>query len=208
MRLSYVLALVLAGCSNNNTTTTPDMAAPAADMAMAATPTCAAYCTAIMANCTGDGTNGMPANGQYTSVDNCMHSCAAMPVGAASDTSGNTLGCHLYHDNAAKGDPMLHCPHAGPGGDGVCGAVCDGYCQIAMKYCTSANGAQVYTDLNDCVTTCMAIPNDVRYNISVQDGAHEACLLYHVQEASTVPPDHCNDDLAKGDGGIKSVTCM
>ena len=210
-RLTWIALAALAGCGNNTTNDNgaADMAVAVAPHDLAgATPDCVSYCTAIMANCLGDGSDaGMGSNGQYTSMDNCLHSCAAMPVGALADSSGNTLGCRLYHATAAKGDPATHCPHAGPGGAGVCGTNCQGYCQIAMKYCTAANKAQVYSDLGDCMTTCMALPDDVRFSIAVQDGNHQACLLYHVQEASTVPDDHCNGDLSKGDGGIKSVTC-
>ncbi len=144
---------------------------------------------------------------QYTTMDNCLNSCKAMPVGTAADQSGNTLGCRTYHAMAAKADPTTHCPHAGPGGAGVCGTNCQGYCQIAQMYCTGQS--KVYDSLADCMSTCMNTPDDVTFSIAVQDGAHVACLLYHVQEASTVPPDHCIGDLKKiaGSSG-KSVTCM
>jgi hypothetical protein len=33
---------------------------------------------------------------------------------------GHTIGCHTYHAMAAANDEALHCPHAGPGGGGVC----------------------------------------------------------------------------------------
>jgi hypothetical protein len=75
---------------------------------------CDAYCASIATNCTG-------ANTQYGMLDFCMASCESFPVGAATDTSGNTLGCRTYHAGAAAGDPAVHCVHAGPGGAGVCG---------------------------------------------------------------------------------------
>lgn len=184
----------------------------------AATPDCQTYCTTIMKNCTGgDGSTGAGGNAmpdptkttqQYTGMDQCLSSCKAFPVGTAADVSGNTLGCRQYHAGAAASDAATHCPHAGPGGDGVCGAKCDGYCQIAMKYCTAANMAATYTDLADCQATCAATKDDVRFNIGVQDGDHVSCLLYHVQEGSVVPPDHCIGDLAKQMGVVGgSVTC-
>jgi hypothetical protein len=174
-----------------------------------------AYCTAIMANCTGgDGSmaGGMPdatkTHQQYTGMDQCLASCMAFPVGTAADTSGNTLGCRQYHAGAAAMDPATHCPHAGPGGDGVCGTACEGYCQIAKMYCTQANMAAVYTDDADCEATCKATKDDVKFNLGTQDGDHVACLLYHVQEGSVAPADHCPGDLAKQAGMTGgSVTC-
>lgn len=159
-------------------------------------PTCEEYCTTIQANCT-------TVNQQYTTKENCLSACKAVPVGKTGDTSGNTLGCRVYHAGAAKMDAAMHCPHAGPGGDGVCGATCDGYCQIAEMYCTDASKAKVYTDAADCQTDCKAHKDDVRYTTAVDAGDHVACLLYHVQEASTAPADHCNGDLAK-----TSTTCQ
>jgi hypothetical protein len=163
-----------------------------------------------MANCTSttDPDSGLPVgNQQYTDMNNCLNSCKAMPVGTSADSSGNTLGCRLTHANLAKSDPATHCPHAGPGGAGTCGTNCDGFCQIAMMYCTAANMAAVFTSLQDCQTQCAAFPNDVKFNIGVQDGSSTACLLYHVQEASSVPPDHCLGDIIKDDAGDKSTTC-
>jgi hypothetical protein len=195
MKTFGLIVCALAGCNSTNNNGGPDMAA--------GTPDCTTYCTTIMASCSAT------ADQQYTTLANCMNSCKAMPLGAASDTSGDTLGCRIYHAKAAAGNPGTHCPHAGPGGNGVCGADCAGYCQIALMYCTGAN--QIYTDANDCMTTCMAFPDTLRFNVTdatVMASNSQACLLYHAQEASSNPPDHCLGDLTKGDGGINSVTCM
>lgn len=196
-------AILVAGCSNSSSPgdlgTNQDLGTSAHDMAGAGSPTCSQYCTTIMANCTGS-------NQQYTTLANCMASCMAMPVGTSSDSSGDTLGCRINHATFAKMDPVTHCPHAGPGGAGVCGTNCQGYCQIAEMYCTGAN--QIYSDASDCASTCAQFDDTVRYDISVMTGGSTACLLYHSQEASTNPPDHCLGDLEKGDGGILSVTCM
>ncbi len=197
-------ALLIAACSSSssNPTTAGDGGGTAGD--------CQTYCTAIMTNCTStmDPDSGATVgNAQYTNMTNCMNSCKAIPVGTSGDTSGNTLGCRTYHAGLAKTDPVMHCPHAGPGGDGVCGSDCDGFCQIAMMYCTAANSAAVFSSLQDCQTKCAAFPDNVHFNIGVQDGSSVACLLYHSQEASTVPPDHCLGDIIADDAGDKSTTC-
>jgi hypothetical protein len=165
----------------------------------AMTPTCADYCSKIMSACTGD-------NAQFNSMDNCIASCAAYPVGTAADMAGNTLGCRSYHAGAAATNAATHCAHAGPSGDGTCGDVCDGYCQLAQKFCTGAN--QVYTDLADCKATCATAMTDVRFSVSPEPAGPEvACLVYHAQEASLVPEDHCPGDLTKDAGG-PSITCQ
>ena len=167
-------------------------------------PTCSAYCTAIMSNCTG-------INQQYSQLNRCQNACKAFPVGASADTSGNTLGCRQYHAGAAASAPATHCVHAGPGGAGTCGADCDGYCQMTQLYCTTANQALVYADLPACKAHCAMFGTTAKYSTSSDAGIDElkqvACLLYHAQEGTTAPVDHCLGDLAKPpDGGI-STTC-
>lgn len=216
MRVSILFAsaiLALVGCSSgsDNKDAGSDSSTPSDGGGdSSAAPTCQSYCNTIMANCTSttDPDSGLPVGQQqYTDMNNCLNSCKAMPVGTAADTSGNTLGCRAYHATAAKGDPTTHCVHAGPGGAGTCGADCDGFCQIAMMYCTAANSAAVYSSLADCKTQCAKFPDTVKFNIGVQDGNSVACLLYHVQEASSVPPDHCLGDIIADDAGDNSTTC-
>lgn len=79
---------------------------------------CTDYCTTMTANCSGD-------NAQYDDMADCQSYCSdrSWTAGAVDETSGNTLECRIYHAGvAAAGEPAEHCPHAGPTGDGVCGA--------------------------------------------------------------------------------------
>lgn len=84
-----------------------------------ALPTCAEYCMVVMQNCTG-------ANADYANEAECLTACATVTtVGTANDTSGNTIGCHLYHAGAASSNAATHCPHADVpstdnGGPGPC----------------------------------------------------------------------------------------
>lgn len=79
----------------------------------AAAPTCADYCTDYFANCTKD-------LNLYADEADCAAQCAAWYPGTLADTVGDTVGCRLYHSGAAMADAATHCPHAGPGGGGVC----------------------------------------------------------------------------------------
>ena len=117
-----------------------------------------------MKNCTGgDGTkgdsgpNGANTHQQYTSNDNCLAACKAFPVGTAADTSGNTLGCRAHEASLAATD-TTKCAAAGPGGDGVCGKACDGYCQLVAMFCTGAS--KIYADDAARHTRCAATAND------------------------------------------------
>lgn len=77
-------------------------------------PACADYCDAYFDNCTDD-------LNAYVDMDDCLAQCEPWYQGTAADSAGNTVGCRTYHAGApAAGDPELHCPHAGPGGAGVC----------------------------------------------------------------------------------------
>jgi hypothetical protein len=198
--LVSALALALAACGDDGGTATIDAAntpidAPAAiDAAIdapAAVPTCAAYCTTIKANCTMAPSPG-PNNRQYVMDSECMASCLGMPVGVSADTSGNTLGCRMYHAGAAGMGPDLaasaatHCVHAGPGGAGACGANCAGFCQIARRAC----GNTPYASDAACMTACMAFTDTVKYSAPAA-GNNLACRLYHATAASVAPVPHC-----------------
>lgn len=165
--------------------------------------TCANYCNTVMTNCTG-------AHQLYLTNDTCLNSCATFPPGTLADSSGNTLGCRLHFAAASDTDPT-QCTHAGPGGDGVCGQNCVGYCQIVMRYCAPpALPGTIYTDENDCLTTCGKFRDDAGYsvtNLPLQASGTTACLLYHAQESSVVPEFHCHQDLSKVDGGNLSKSC-
>ncbi|MBC8069760.1 MAG: hypothetical protein IAG13_15590 [Deltaproteobacteria bacterium] len=76
-------------------------------------PTCDVYCMRYFENCEG----GLIA---FDDEAQCMSDCSTWYAGTFKDTEGHTIGCHSYHANAALGDPATHCPHAGPGGGGIC----------------------------------------------------------------------------------------
>ena len=155
---------------------------------------CESYCTSIMANCTG-------ANQQYGGMADCVTTCSNFPVGAAADTSGNTLGCRTYHADAAMAGPDVHCRHAGPGGNNACGADCLGFCSLVLSECTGAN-AQYGGDMGQCMTACGAFATTPAYSSSTTSGNSVACRLYHATAASLNPGTHCAHTAAT------SATCQ
>jgi hypothetical protein len=162
----------------------------------AAPPTCADYCATIQAACT-------TTIQQYSNADDCLASCKAFPVGAAGDVAGDTLGCRLtFARKAAMSADMAaaHCTQAGPGGDGVCGDNCTGYCDIAMMYCTDANSAKLYDTRAACMADCATRLTDMKLDTGdgprTDMGNQVACLLYHAQMGAVAPVGHCLGDLA------------
>jgi hypothetical protein len=183
--VAVAVALAGAACGSGGGAATP-----------AGPPTCADYCALIQTACAAD-------HQQYSDGDDCMASCLAFPVGDATDTSGDTLGCRLsFARTAGKSAAMaaVHCPHAGPGGHGSCGDDCGGYCDIAMMYCTEANQAKLYGTRAECLADCgmrMAeLPLNAGDGQRTDMGNEVACLLYHAQMGSVAPLGHCLGDLA------------
>ena len=157
-------------------------------------PTCQDYCASVQAACTGD-------LAQYASVDACVDYCeswAMLPLGDLSDTSGNTVGCRIYHAGAAAADPALHCDHAGPTGGNVCGTWCDNYCQLAQANCTG--GDELYADGDACNTACA----DLEMSGAAGDTSGDSvqCRIYHLGVAGS--PDgaatHCPHGAVDGGG--------
>lgn len=200
--LSGLLLLALPACGDDggDTEDTAATTAPAtttmADPTSGATddsPTggealsCSDYCAMIGAHCT------MGHAQYFAGADNgmtpCMNACASFELGAAGETTRNTLGCRTYHADAAEGDPATHCEHAGPGGAGVCGNDCDGFCTIALATCPSQ-----FADMGACMSTCASFTDDTAYNATVMSGNNLACRLYHLTAAANSDADaaiHC-----------------
>lgn len=150
-----------------------------------ATGGCATYCTQVTANCTA-------ANAQYDDMADCMAYCTdvAWPAGADTDTTGNTLGCRLYHVGVAAGDPATHCGHAGPTGGSVCGA--------SLTFRTDA--ASAYTNVDrmgmPAVATAL-VPSDSRNAYNDGTPNDDASLAFATAALTTLTAIHAglDDDL-------------
>jgi len=135
-------------------------------------------------------------------------------MGAAADTSGNTLGCRIYHANNAKttGMPEVHCVHAGPAGaqvgvaaPGTCSDACTNFCTLEIAACglmgASPNGQ--YASMTACTTACANFDktdahkyliNTTTFPSMNPGGNTLACRLYHTTNAlisATAADTHC-----------------
>jgi len=140
--------------------------------------TCDDYCNLVTTNCSGP-------IAQY-GTDTCKPVCEAFPRGTLEDRDGNTLGCRLYHAGAAASDPEMHCTHAGPGGAGVCGDNCEGFCTVAAAACPGT-----FADDAACMDACKAYDMAETYDAGDQGGNTFACRLYHLTVATVFPEAHC-----------------
>jgi hypothetical protein len=161
MRTLAIACLVVAGCVGN---------VPGNSSSGSGGIDCPSYCAEVMTNCSGS-------NAQYTAMENCMGACSAFTVGTAADTSGNTLGCRIYHAGNAATDPVTHCIHAGPSGGAACGTVCEGFCSIVESVCPTQypTGA--------CETLCPGYAKTPPYSLNAT-GNTLACRTYHAQNAA------------------------
>jgi hypothetical protein len=150
---------------------------------------CQQYCDAVMANCTGD-------YSVYLGADVCLSVCKALEPGTAGDQTGNTAQCRLTHARAVAetGEPNVDCPAAGPGGEGVCGDNCSGFCTIMVEYCPQ------YSDMQECSDVCAGVPELGGYSALLKDGSGAPlfgsgnsveCRLWHVSSATQLPATHC-----------------
>jgi len=142
-------------------------------------PTCDNYCQVVTDNCDG-------ADAQYADVDACLAYCAdyVIPVGDASDTAGNTIGCRTYHAGVAAQDPAVHCSHAGPSGGDTCGSWCDVYCDMSANNCPGD-----YDDRDACQAYCSTF--DDSGSVGDASGNTVQCRMYHAVVAEQDGPLHC-----------------
>jgi len=127
-------------------------------------PDCDRICDRLEGNC--PETDDIATNSAvYDSHDECIAACEAFPAGDIADRDKNTRACHFYHANLASNGRAPHCAHAGPSGEGICGADvegddgalissenCESYCLLYKKGC----GAAFTSEFNDDDAQCMA----------------------------------------------------
>jgi len=134
---------------------------------------CDAYCNQVTKICPALNAS------QYLTLSACSQYCLNdmnNRQGNWNDTSGDTIGCRIYHsDNAQILNAAAHCAHAGPSGDNVCGSWCTVYCDLVQQNCIGSNTQ--YSSPSVCMSTCATMntngnPGDVSGN-TVQ------CRIYH-----------------------------
>jgi hypothetical protein len=154
--------------------------------------TCDHYCTVITQNCT-------DANQEYLTKDICMSMCPVFELGKGiADSLDDTLGCRIWHANAAAAAPEFHCRHAGPLGGDHCGDACEAFCNLDTTYCSGATSAYD-AGFSGCLGVCNP-NNGYGYlvadagDLTLSSGDTLNCRLWHLESAYASPTEatfHC-----------------
>jgi hypothetical protein len=168
---------------------------------------CKQYCSDLMDYCQGD-------LKQYVDTAQCLKVCAIYPEGLVTDPDSNTASCRLKYSGRARyalgTEKEAYCRKAGPGSDGACGMICDGFCTLMMATCTPKYAPYNFPSANDCMTACRALKDVPPYTVSdgnLPDRNDAQCRLFHVCSSVMDPDEHCEHAMGvtmcdpKHDGG-------
>ncbi len=158
---------------------------------------CADYCSRVQDACVG-------ADAVYTGDATCLGVCGALPPGSPGDEIGNSVECRLQQARYAleTAEPAVHCPGAGPGGDGICGQNCESYCVLLQRLCPARFDA-TFDGLAACATACGEIPDAGGFTTAISQGDSIQCRLWHVSAAAVDPSMHCGH--AAGDAPCVAI---
>jgi hypothetical protein len=153
---------------------------------------CRQYCTDVQLLCTGNVK-------QYIDEAQCLKVCAIFPEGTVGGPDENTASCRMSYAGkaryAAGTERDAYCRKAGPGSDGTCGQICDGFCTLMMPTCTQArNAPYFFASLDSCLTTCRSLPDEPPYTVAdgtLPDQNDSQCRLFHATSAVMDPDEHC-----------------
>lgn len=147
---------------------------------------CEEYCRVVGENCVED-------DEQYASLAACLAVCAVLDPGRRGDMLGNTVQCRLGRAElaATTGEPGDYCFSAGPGGAGVCGDDCEGFCAVMAAKCDQMGPFEQCLSTCDDVPDLSGAPTNIAYNTTIQSGDSLQCRLFHVSAASLDPIGHC-----------------
>ena len=155
---------------------------PGEDDAGDAEAACAEYCGLVGDHCEGE-------LSQYSGTAVCEATCAQMSPGTPDDALGNTVGCRTFHALLAARSSEPHCRHAGPTGDGTCGASCESFCALALSTCEG--DLSPYADADACIAACEGYPVEPLYFADAPDADTFACRMRHLTLAAAQPEVHC-----------------
>jgi hypothetical protein len=170
---------------------------------------CAQYCDQVTKYCKDN-------LAQYIDVPQCLKVCSLFPLGVVGGPDSNTATCRLkyagkaWYANGSERD--AYCRKAGPGSDGTCGSICDGYCTLMIPTCTQARtNPYFFASMSDCMTVCDGLPDVPPFTVAdgtLPDRNDAQCRLFHACTAVMDPDEHCEHAMGvtmcdvKSDAGV------
>lgn len=154
-------------------------------------PACKSYCEDAIANCKDE-------LAVYSGQEICESLCQHFPVGNPKDPKGNTLACRAQQARLAgtTGEPEVHCPNAGPGGNSRgnnigCGSDCEAYCYLHPILCDIEGETPLEEE--ECLRQCAGLREKPTFDVvDDHDGEDSVeCRLQHLTSASAAPLEHC-----------------
>ena len=168
---------------------------------------CKQYCSDVMDYCQGD-------LKQYVDSAQCLKVCAIYAEGLVTDPDSNTASCRLKYAGRARyalgTEKDAYCRKAGPGSDGACGNICDGFCTLMMGACTLKYAPYNFPSMSGCMMACLMLKDVPPYTVSdgnLPDRNDAQCRLFHVCSSVMDPDEHCEHAMGvtmcdpKHDGG-------
>jgi hypothetical protein len=150
---------------------------PFCDLPPDSEPNCKDYCKIVQQACT--------ENPVYGSQGECEKFCDSAFVKGKNtlpmmpnmqDSTTDTLACRRWHAYFAFDvDPVTHCSHAGPTGNGHCGKICPAYCAELKRGCATQFNAKYKGDTAAmlCETDCRAVrgakDEELGYNVMSEE---------------------------------------
>lgn len=141
---------------------------------------CEDYCDIMIESC----------DGAYAGPENCLDSCAMIPR-ATDDTDQNSLECRFKYAGLAEtsGDDA-DCDRASFGGGGVCGTVCETYCNLVEDHCQGEFA--LYPDRTSCESVCELMNTEGRFDDWQGQVDSVQCRIWHAgPPANLQPSTHC-----------------
>ncbi|MFN3197826.1 MAG: formylglycine-generating enzyme family protein [Bradymonadia bacterium] len=133
---------------------------------------CAEYCEEVLQHCPN----------AHSNLETCLSACDTFPFDGTLEEApalrvGHTLQCRMYHGLAAARDPAGHCEAAGTAGGGVCGALCDVYCDLTAAHCPDT-----YADESRCQQACRLMAAEAPAGL--RHGPNVPCRIHHAIRAA------------------------
>lgn len=182
----FVSSVVAVGCAK---IAGIDDSVPVDPNAASGSALCNTYCDTVLANC-------VDPLYVYATRDMCMGVCNKLETagytGNPNDQVGNSINCRLNQAIQAKktAEFSLYCPASGPGGNGICGTNCEGYCVLMQLTCSTEFAVRPFDGtLSTCVNqVCPSLPTlDAGFDADQQSGNTINCRLYHISAANADP---------------------